>query len=44
MDNIFALEHLVNNNVKLMGSVRDNRIEAEEDYGVGFDVEFRFDF
>jgi hypothetical protein len=44
LDNIFALEHLVNNNVKLMGSVRDNRLESEQDYDVGFDVEFRFDF
>lgn len=44
LDNIFALEHLLNNNVKLMGSVRDNRLEAEQDYDVGFDVEFRLDF
>ncbi len=44
LDNIFAIEHLVNNHVKLMSSVRDNRLEAEQDYDVGFDVEFRFDF
>ncbi|MEZ4846620.1 MAG: translocation/assembly module TamB domain-containing protein [Bdellovibrionota bacterium] len=44
LDNIFALEQLLNSNVKLMGSVRDNRLEAEQDYDVGFDVEFRLDF
>lgn len=44
LDNTFALEQLLNNNVKLMGSVRDNRMEAEQDYDLGFDVEFRFDF
>jgi len=44
LDNTFALEHLVTDNVKLMGSVRDERNEAEQDYDVGFDVEFRFDF
>jgi hypothetical protein len=44
LDNIFALEHLINNNVKLMGSISDNRLETEQDYDIGFDVEFRLDF
>jgi hypothetical protein len=43
-ENIFAVEQTMNRNITVQGSVRDNRAEANEDYDLGVDVEFRFDF
>jgi hypothetical protein len=43
-ENTFVVEQFLNDNVSIQGSFRDNREEADEEYDVGLDFEYRTEF
>ncbi len=43
-ENTVKLEQSFNKNLSLQGSFRDNKLEADQEYDLGLDFEFKFEF